>query len=125
MHLHPTHVYTITRYCYCIIEMQIKKKLLTCTTLISLLSLDLQDCRSTYTVRSDKHKRLQCTDFIQCIHVYIMVNVNTADRTGNIVKRNRFWRGRVVLCVTRCTRAGTPVVGCPQHRQSIILCVFD
>ncbi len=41
-----------------------------------------------------------------------MTTVNTADRTGNIVKRNRFWRGRVVLCVTRCTRSGTPVVGC-------------
>jgi hypothetical protein len=54
-------------------------------------------CRSTYTVRSDKHKRLECTDFIQRIHVYIMVTVNTADRTGNVVRRNRFWRGRIVL----------------------------
>jgi hypothetical protein len=47
-----------------------------------------------------------------------MVTVNTADRTGNVVERNRFWRGRVVLCVPRCTRAGTRVVGCPHRAVS-------
>ncbi len=49
-------------------------------------------------------------------HVYIMVTVNTAASTGDVVKRNRFWWGRMALCVTRCTRAGTPVVGCPQQQ---------
>jgi hypothetical protein len=43
-----------------------------------------------------------------------MVTVNTAASTGDVVKRNRFWWGRMALCVTRCTRTGTPVVGCPQ-----------
>jgi hypothetical protein len=45
-----------------------------------------------------------------------MVTVNTAASTGDVVKRNRFWWGRMALCVTRCTRAGTPVVGCPQQQ---------
>ncbi len=63
-------------------------------------------------------KQRDINSYIQCIHVYIMTTVNTADRTGYIVKRNRFWRGRVVLCVTRCTRAGTPVVRCPQEPNS-------
>jgi hypothetical protein len=53
-------------------------------------------------------------------NVYIMVTVNTADRAENIVKRNRFWRSRVVQCVTRRTRAGTPVVGCPQSSPQLL-----
>jgi hypothetical protein len=68
----------------------------------------------------------ECTDFIQGIHMYIITTVNTAER-------NRFWRGRVVLCVTRRTRdvkrgVGTPCVGCPQYiffsfQKAVLECV--
>ncbi len=51
--------------------------------------------------------------------MYIMTTVNTAER-------NRFWRGCVVLCVTRWTRdvkrgVGTPCVGA--HNSYILPCL--